>query len=619
MVKFRYALTVLAIVQMMVITGCTKDDEKSTSSSNPTNSSLSTYGPHGTISGLIRDRITNEPVSGAVISVGFDGAVHSTTSDVAGVFSFANVPAGQYQIVDGSSVLTGTYTMTVSLTAYNTAQANPNKKYRDYYYTSATIRFTSLVNGDSAAVDGLVGSTVLSISHLNTTLNGLVVDRNAQPVANATVTLFDVTVFPATALSQTTTSASGAYQFTNIDNGLTVNINAQSSDGSLEGNLGANFTLPANVTTDSLRSQVNLEKIAVLAVDNVNPFIISTSPEHLTDVSPTNLKVVYTFSESIKQTQYTRTDLPAGHNTIVDDIVVSYNGFKKTAGDLGFSVQWDTVTYKQLTVTPQGIQGSSKYSVNFNTAANSGKLTDLAGRALVNNTTLTGDFEVLQFTTGGASVVPAAPTVARRFVPGQFVDLDYTGGNVGLQWGGSADARSYNVYRSINGGTFDILQKNVVELQFLTNSGSLVNPLGANNPLSAINVRYQVRAVSKDLVESAPSNIITVADAVKPKLNNATVAAGAISNTWFYTVRFTEPMNIATAENLSNYSFATTGGVVYTVTKADYIGLSGVTYVVLLSVTSNVAPIPGYSLIAGNGVTDLSGLGVDPTANSKTF
>jgi len=617
MVKIRYTLIAIALVQMLLVTGCQKDEDKN-SSSNPTSSTLPMYGPRGTISGLIRDRITNEPVAGAVISFGFDGSVHSTTSDVAGAFSFANVPAGQYQIVDGSTVITGTYTMTVSLVNYNNGQTNINKKYRNFYYTSVTIRFTSLAAGDSSAVNGLVGSTVLSISHLNTTLNGLVVDRNAQLVPNATVTLFDATVNPKIALAQTTTSATGAYQFSNIDNGLTVTVKAESNDGLLEGDLPVNFTLPANVTTDSLRSQVTLERVVVLPVDNVKPFVISVSPENLSDVSPANLKVVYTFSEPIKQTAYTRTDLPVGHNTIVDDIFVSYVGFKKSMGDINFSVEWDS-TYKQLTIIPQGIQGSSKYSVDFTDAANSGKIIDLASNGLVNNANLTGDFEGLQFTTGGASVIPSAPTVVRRIVPNQFADLDFDGGTVGLQWNVNADARSYNIYRSINNGTFDLLKTDFVGAQFSTNIGSLVNPSGANNPLSAITVRYQVRAVSKDLVESAPSNIITVADQVKPQLINAVVGAGPSTNTWEYTVRFTEPMNITTSENASNYSFTNTGGITYTVNRADYLGFTAGAYVVQLSVSSSAAPVAGYSLIIGNGVTDLAGLGVDPTVNSQTF
>ncbi len=617
MVKTKHQLILVCIVILSLFFGCKKDDDTTTITSS-SNNSLSMFKPRGTISGLVRDRITNQPVEGAVVSVGFEGDVKTTTSNVAGAYSFADVPAGQYQIINGTSVLTGTYTLTVSLVNYNKSQTDESKKYRDFYYTTVTIKFTSLTPGDSFAVNNLVGSTVLSISHLNTSLSGRVVDVNAQPVANATVMLFDATVFPQIILEQTKTSANGSYQFSKIDNGLTVNVKAQSSDGSLEGAIPALFALPANANSDSLRTQVNVESIILTPVDNVSPFVISVSPENQSDVSPASLKVVYKFSEPIKQTAYTRTDLPAGHSTIVDDIIISYNGFKKTAGNLGFSVQWDT-TYTQLTITPQGILGSSKYTVNMTTAFNSGKITDAAGLVLVNNANITGDFEALQFTTNGGTTVPAAPTVTRRIVAGLFGDLDYTGGTVGLQWSVNADARSYNIYRSINGGTFDLLQKDFFGTQFSTNTGSLVNPSGANNPLSAINVRYLVRAVSKDLVESPESNIITVTDAVKPKLVNATVAAGAGTNNWIYTVRFSEPLAIAAAENVGNYSFSNGSGVFYTVNKANYLGLSVGAYVVQLEVSSSAAPVAGYILLAGNGVTDLAGLGVDATSNSKTF
>ena len=606
-----FKICIACIVAFMA--GCTQD---SSTSVDPVQTSHLTYQPKGTITGLIRNRITSVPVGAAVISLGYDGTVQSTTSDGAGAFSFANVPAGQYQIVNGTSVLSGTYTLTVSLADYNASQSNPNKKYRDYYYTSVTIKFTSLAPGDSLAVSDMVGSALLEISYLNTTVMGQVVDQNMQPVANASVILYDATVFPNVAIGQTTTGSTGGYQFLNVDNGLTINAKSRSIDGSLEGSL-PNLTLPANVTTDSLRSQFTPERIMISPVDNVNPFVISITPENSSDASPNGLQVVFKFSEQIKQSAYTRTDLPPGYATIIDDITVTYTGLKKSAATITFSAQWNT-SFTQLTLTPQGIVGSAKYTVSTVTAFNSGKITDIANRVLVNNASITGDFETLQFTTNGGSTVPTAPTLTRRFITGLYANLDYSGGTVGLQWNFDGNARSYNIYRSINGGSFDLLQADYFGTQFSDITGSLVISSGANNPLKAGFVQYLVRAESKDLVESASSNIIVVSDFVKPRLLTATVASAGSTTAWTYTLRFSEPLTISTAENSANYLLPPANGVTFTVNSANYLGFSAGQYVVQLGVTTSATPISPYTLTVIN-VLDLGGFGMDPAFNSRTF
>jgi hypothetical protein len=126
--------------------------------------------------------------------------------------------------------------------------------------------------------------------------------------------------------------------------------------------------------------------------------------------------------------------------------------------------------------------------------------------------------------------------------------------------------------------------------------------------------------VSKDLVESASSNIVTVTDAVKPQLLlSSSVAAAGGTNSWTYTLRFTEPLTISTAETIGNYSFANTNGVVFTVNSANYLGYVAGVYVVQMGVTSSAALPVGYILVIGSNVTDLAGNSVDQTANSKTF
>lgn len=602
-------LSVLFIVLAMA--GCSKDS--STPLSPPSQASQ----PKGTITGLIRNWVTSEPVALAKISLGYNGTVQSTTSDSAGAFSFADVPAGQYQVTGGGTVFSGSYTLTVSLVNYNLSQADQNKKYRNYYYSTSTITFTSLGEGDTGAVNGMVGSVRLNISYLNTTLKGQVVDKNMQPVSNGLVTLYDETVVPGVAIAQTTSASDGSYVFTNVDNGLTVNITAVSKDGSLQGNLPAFVTLPANITTDSLRSGVLAERIMLNPVDNISPYVINITPENNSDVSPTNLQIVYTFSEPIKQNAYTRTDLPIGSNTMLDNIVLNFLGMKKTNAATNFAAQWNS-TFSQLTITPSGLVGSARYSLDLTAVFNSGQIADAAGNLLVNNTKITGDFEVLQFTTSGGSAVPAAPVVSRRFVPGYFGAVDFSGGVVGLEWNFDANARSYNIYKSVDGGPFQLLQNNYSGIQFSDNSGSLVVPLNASDPLSAGSVSYIVRAVSKDLVEGLSSNTVTVTDGVNPRLLNATVVAAGGTNNWTYTLRFSEPLNILSAENASNYLFTNTGTVVFTKGQASYIGFSAGSYVVQLSVTTSAALPIGYSLAVA-GVLDLQGNGMDQAANNKTF
>jgi hypothetical protein len=605
------------VLIVSIIFGCQHDGNNNNTPLSPTSPFITSFQPKGTISGLIFNAVTNVPVANALISVGFEGAVKTTTSSANGVFSFADVPAGSYKVVNGTSVLSGTYTLSVSLVNYNIAQTDPNKKYRDYYYSTVTITFTSLALGDSVPVGGMVGSVVMGISHLNTTLKGQIVDQDNQPVQNALVTLFDATVFPNVALGQIATGTTGEYQFNNIDNGLTVDITAKSSDGSLQGSLAGTFTLPANVMKDSLRTQVNAERIRITAVDNVAPFVISINPEHQSDIA-TSSKITVTFSEPIKQNAYTRTDLPLGSTTIIDDITLAFLGFKKANANISYTMLWQN-NNTQLVITPQGLTGSSKYSFDMRTATNSGKLKDLANNVLANNTVITGDFELLLFSTNGNSPVPTVPTLTRRYISPLYQGLNFNGGTVGLQWNSDPNARSYNIYRSVNSGPFEILQKDYFETQFATATGSLVNPAGVNNPLSAIKISYLVRSVSKDLVESASSNLVTVDDEVKPQLLSATVVAGGGPNNWNYTLRFSEPLKIDQAEKIANYNFSVTTNVVFTPNKADYLGFSVNAYIVQLNVTTNAAPIPGYVLIVGNAVVDLNGLTIDPQANSRTF
>jgi hypothetical protein len=599
----------ILVVFILLLSGCV-DQTTSPISEQP----LSLL-PRGTISGKILDRCTGKAINGAVITVGFDGKNWSTTSDASGSFSFANVPAGQYQIIDGRTVLTGTYLLTESLVDYNKKVTDTTQRYRDFYYNPVTITFTSLVPGDSLGVSGLVGAVVCTLSTLSTTLSGTVVDKDMQPVADANVTILDhMTGY---VLALTTSGTDGSFRVPALENGWIFDVMAKSVDGGIEGAV-IGFATPCNLPADSLRAQVNIERIQLLPVDNVAPYIISVSVEDRADVSATagSLAIDYTFSEPIKQTPYTT--LGAGYGGLVDHIHVIYDGLKKTALELPKpAIAWNA-TGTVLTVTASGLVGSAKYRVVFDTANVKANLKDLAGNTLVNNTRLVGDIEGLSFTTAGGAGAPNAPQVQRRIMPGTTVaELDYGGGNVLLEWAYGAAVRSYNVYKSVNGGSFDTLATNVMRTQFMDNSGSLIRG-SLNDPLGPGTVSYRVTAVSMDLVEGPANNpAITVSDGVKPQLvySPAPTAAPGTNN-WLYILGFSEPMNQSTIETVANYTFGTPSGVSYTINQIIYAGYDGTQWVAYLYVTSSAAPVPGYSIIVNASITDLAGNGVDNAANT---
>ena len=609
--RFSLVLLLLVLVVGLVLQGCVSD------TTTPVTAPQTKVAPaqRATITGKIIDGCTNYAIAGAVLSFGNDGSVNSTTSDASGSFAFANVPVGQYTTVNGSTVFSGTYTLTASMVNYNKGQADSTKRYRPYYYNTVTITFTSVQ--DSTGLLGLVGAINFVITNTNTMVEGSVVDVNMRPVPNAQVILYDQSINPGTAMGITRTNANGIYTFTNVDNGLVVSIAAKSADGVLQGNLGP-FALPCNVPFDSLRAQYTPERVRILAIDNVAPYVIGLTPENKADVSATSMTVVYTFSEPIKQTAYTRTDLGLGHGTIMDAIHVGYSGMKKTTADIGFTAAWDP-TFTVFTITPQGLVGSAKYTVDATAAFTSGNLKDAAGNAVVNNATIVGDFEVLNFTTAGGTAGPTAPTLVRRSVPGVFDPLDYAGGTVGLEWNYDATVRSYNVYRSVNGGSYDLLANNITVTRYQTTAPGLYTG-SSPNPLGYGNVAYKVTAVSKDLVEGSASNVVTVTDAVKPKLIYFPAPAAAPgTNNWVYTIGFSEPMSQSASENIANYTMSSFGGVSYTINSATYAGFDGTRWVVYLYVTSSAAPVAGYALTATSAVVDLAGNSMDTAANSHTY
>ncbi len=611
-----HMLFLIFTLSSILIVGCKQEDDKN--SIVATESLVwQTLKPTGTISGKVVDRHTDKPVNGVIVSIAFNGTVTNATSDISGSFSFANVPCNRDAT---TGTITGTYQLTVSLVEVNKTIPDSLPKFREYYFNATlSVTFIDVAKNDTSKnkvlVEGLEANIRFDVAKLNTTINGYVVDENNNAVANAAVWLREFG--SGKILQQTTTNTAGKYSFTKVEDGTTIFIDAKSSDGTLQGSLAA-MTLVINRAQENLRPQVTAERILITAVDNVAPYVISISPENLADVSPNGLTMVYKFSEPIKQTAYTVTNAPLGLGTLIDDINFDFAGFKKAAGNTNFALSWDS-TFSILTVTPAQIVGSSKYTLNVVPAL--GKLKDRAGNAVVAKA-IVGDFETLNFTTNGGTTIPSAPIVTRRLNTGLGLNaLNFTGGVVGLEWNLDANARNYKVYRSVNGEPYTLLANNIIDTRYSDNTGFLVtgyNPPTDRDAFKAFSVIYKVHTVSKDLIESDASNIISVKDDVAPKLISAIVDSLTTGFDYAY-LRFDEPLTTNTAQTTAYYAISNLpGGIASQITEAVYLAWTGTFYEVRLQVTKQSVKT-GEIITVTNQVKDLAGNSVDPNTSSRIF
>jgi hypothetical protein len=456
----------------------------------------------------------------------------------------------------------------------------------------------------------------------NTTITGQVVDQvNYDPVAGATVYLKNNV--PAV-VAQTTTDVNGNYTFTRVENGASFTISAMNASKTMTGSQTVDLT--CNQLSQSLSAQVQAQRIVLSLSDDVAPFVTSISPENNADANPTGLTVVYAFSEPIKQTAYTRTDLPKGNNTIIDDITFTYNGLKKSMGPVSFAATWNG-SFDQLTITPATLISSAKYTVSY-AAGMSAKLTDAKGNALANTgTAIVGDFlntESLNFTTAGSTTSPATPVLLRDTLT--VGPVNWNGGNVRLRWTqdeSTVKVKHFDIFKKIGNGAFDRIATNVRSIDTTLAIATTDLHTGGLTPRAAQSVQFYVQAISINLIPGNASNIITVSDGVSPTLSNSVIdGAGTGQYDYIYVV-FNEPVAVAAAENTTNYSFTDNNATVANAREAVYLGqvtggLGGTGYKVRIKV-DNGSVVAGEILTVSSSVTDLFGNGMDTNNNSITY
>ena len=574
-----FSKLLLLTFTLLIMTGCfeVKDDAPPAKLSS------------GTIQGKLLDSVTQQAIVGAIVNMG--GATATTDAEGKYVIRDVIIP------LDGTNnIKSVTYKLTLDLrnvtSPVNMVNTSITPRYPDFTYDYTAILFTTAtITSTTTPLSYLKENVNFNVGKQAANLAGLVADKTTlQAVAEVyTVKLFSMgttagpgsTGVTESTVGSTLTDANGNFTFSNIESLKSFRIESWNSAQTIRGTL--NVAAPVDGATKTL-SVSNNNAVLVTSVDTSAPIIVRVTPEMNADIAPAATDVVYTFSKPILQTANTSTS-PSVATGLYYKVDVNFNGAK--ASNIQRSLSWNS-TYTQLTINIASLAAASKYTVDL-TPANS-LLKDTSGTALDN----TLDKRVLNFTTNG-SITPAAPgaiTVTNS------ASLNYNSPTVLLDWQPVSGAKGYNVYRAKNyPGAAGQLQLVGTTLSTLTSDYSDTLPVALFlEGQRKLTYTYVVTSVSADNIESAVSPSVTAQDNVVP---TASIPTGLAST---YTITFTEPVDEASAVNLSNY-LLTQGSAAGVPTVTGAVLNAGLTTVKL---TLSASTISGNAL-AVTGVSDISG------------
>ena len=333
LVKNKLAVAVaIALSTSFGLVGC--DDDKSVSTAvgvpNP-----NTLMPTGTIQGVLRDSVTNEPIVGAVVDIGIAKATTTET----GQFVIKDVPATKSTGASGAGSDSSPYQVTIDLR--NVKQATGAAKYPSFAFAEADVAYSSLNDGSNDAgtsssnhdtpVTGLTAPMRLTVGKLAAGIKGTVIKGTDYKAVGAGYTVKLVSVaseandefssYPnsttgnssndqekylnGNVVATTTTDATGAFTFSGIESLHDFRIEVINADGTEYG--VEKVRSPADGQVKTLLAQRNpnddpydLRTVFVTSTDNLAPKLVKTTPETGTDRAPgANVTVTFSFSEPI--------------------------------------------------------------------------------------------------------------------------------------------------------------------------------------------------------------------------------------------------------------------------------------------------------------------------------
>lgn len=303
------------------------------------------FRPVGQLQGVIYDAYDRRPISGARITINYNGMATTVTTDATGTYSFNNLPANVGSLAGGPGTVApggtcgptgpcyvGAYGVILDLSQTGDA----DHVYRSYQERRAQVVFADLSDGTSAGgsdqntntqVDGLVANLDFAVRQLRGGATGVIYDaEDRTPLANLGLVVTysnanaDVLGSPCPALNpgeagsvaaNATTDAMGAFSITGVEEGVCYNLRpvddryvfqAPGGAGGLTYQGGVPFYAPENGVIRRLAdilAQFNVGR------DIVAPYVVSVTPgdeDVLLAGSDLAQNIVVTFSEPMDTT-----------------------------------------------------------------------------------------------------------------------------------------------------------------------------------------------------------------------------------------------------------------------------------------------------------------------------
>ncbi|WP_111642781.1 carboxypeptidase-like regulatory domain-containing protein [Marinimicrobium alkaliphilum] len=541
----------------MALTGCLVEGDESTSTStsnadtvtNPVHDIESERQITGTIQGILRDRVSGNPIVGAVISVG----VQQATSNELGQYVIENVPVTTPTYDDGGDEV---YQVTIDL---RDIEGEADYPYPDFFYDTARVTFGRFTPIEAEAMDGenfqqgtfhqvisgLVTALDLQVGKLSTSVSGRVVaglnelrlDPHA-PLTGATVSLYQTSSVDQSnrVVAQTTTDADGNFSFSEVEAQAGLRLVALFEDDYGEEYYGeVSFVAPER---DGEEVRFNLldsagvvglrgPALQVSLLEQQGPVIRQVTPENYSDLSLSDgsTEVRFYFNRPLRDNVYARALEPSASaiEGLYRDVEVTYDGTKIDHGALrpnddeprpNYTLSWED-NYQVLVVSLENLAESALYTVDISAAEGASKLVDLLNRPA----RLSG------FGSHAAIAQPRVEFTTRGDGSPDAPEISLTASNVDifdtlmLQWSAVDNARLYRVYTqrvALNGDVDDYLP-GYWELDEVTTAHYSVGADLISSDNHPVAVYFKVTAVSADDTESGYSNVIgPITDTVAP-------------------------------------------------------------------------------------------------------